>query len=294
MTGDFPQISEAQVVARDAEKIFEGLLSSELWNDVKVPQERDFGLDYRVEAIGDGELRGCEFLVQLKGFRCVPESSRVPVTVSTSTLRYWKNKILPILVVAIDCTAEKGYFAWFDKDTVVSPKRKTHTIHIPKGNELLDFRLQKSLEPYYEQWVTQFKDRHKLAFYKRLFSDSLLVLDVLLNTVGSLLFTPQLSEEDAKAYREERMRWFLMIISVHLHDLALYKSQVDLQQNPIDWQLDGLLSNVLNLYDSFAVKVADHGAFGIAMVNPERAYASLPALSFAFSEINQLLRTHLL
>ena len=115
MGESFPRISDPQVTARDAEKIFEGLLSSRLWNDTKIPQERDFGLDYRIEAIQDGSLKGCEFLVQLKGFETIEHPSVIPISVPTTTLRYWKNKILPILIVAIDCSKRSGCFAWFDK-----------------------------------------------------------------------------------------------------------------------------------------------------------------------------------
>jgi len=291
---DLPQISEAQVIAREAEKIFESLLSSQLWNEIRVPQERDFGIDYRVEAIADGQLQGCEFLVQLKGFRSLPASDPIPVTIATSTLRYWKNKILPILVVAVDCETRKAYFSWFDKAFEINPKQRTHTLHVSKRNELLDFRLQKSLAPYYEEWVTELHDETKRSFYKHLFSESLLMLDLLLDTIGSLLLGRHQSDEDRDAYRKARLERFITILSVYLHDLRLYKAGVDLTRNPIDQRLDTLLSQVSQLYDSFASQVGSQGAYGIVMVNPERAYECLPTLSFVFSEINQFFRTRLL
>jgi len=37
MKKSFPEASEADRISRDAEKIFESLLSSHEWNDVKIP-----------------------------------------------------------------------------------------------------------------------------------------------------------------------------------------------------------------------------------------------------------------
>ena len=115
MKKSFPDASEAHRISREAEKMFESLLCSHMWNDVKIPQERDFHLDYRIEVISDGLLKGSEFYAQLKGRRSIQNRNKIKVRVKASTARYWCNKLLPVAIVVIDCSDRKGYFSWFDK-----------------------------------------------------------------------------------------------------------------------------------------------------------------------------------
>lgn len=61
MSPSLPRVTLSRAIQRDAEKIFENLLASEKWNDIKIPQEKDYGLDYRVEYVRDGLVIGCEF-----------------------------------------------------------------------------------------------------------------------------------------------------------------------------------------------------------------------------------------
>jgi hypothetical protein len=290
MGESFPRISDPQVTARDAEKIFEGLLSSRLWNDTKIPQERDFGLDYRIEAIQDGSLKGCEFLVQLKGFETIEHPSVIPISVPTTTLRYWKNKILPVLIVAIDCSERSGCFAWFDKSIDVQAGQKTQTIHVPRDHLLVDYKLMKSLEPYYGDWTTQFQDARKQQFYSRLFHDSLVMLECMVQTLGSLLYAPNLPAEQLGTYRDHRLDPFLMIFTAFLHDVNLYAAGMDLSSNPIDEHLDRLLKQANMIHERFSAKVGELPGWGVSLINFDRAYSSLPSLSFLFSEISQFFR----
>jgi hypothetical protein len=141
---EYPKLSEAQIIARDAEKIFEGILPSGEWVDTKVPQKKDFGIDYRLEHVKEGQLKGCEVLVQLKGFRQIPPRNNISLSISTHTLRYWKQKILPVLIVAVDCTSRKAYFTWFDKTLEVDPKQETQTVHVSTESELHPYKLTHS------------------------------------------------------------------------------------------------------------------------------------------------------
>lgn len=142
---NFPHLSKSQIIGRDAEKIFEGILPSSEWIDTKIPQEKDFGIDYRLEYVKDGQVKGCEVLVQLKGFRQIP-SKGIRLSIATSTLHYWKQKINPVLIVAVDCTNRKAYFTWFDKTIEVNPRQKTQTIHVPIDNELDRYTLTVSVK----------------------------------------------------------------------------------------------------------------------------------------------------
>ena len=92
-----PKQSESQAIGIDAEKIFEILLSSRLWNIQKIPQERDYGLDHRVENIRNGDLQGSGFLSRIKGFSKIDSNKDISISIKTDTLEYWKEKLLSVL-----------------------------------------------------------------------------------------------------------------------------------------------------------------------------------------------------
>jgi hypothetical protein len=282
MSSEFPQVSEPQAIARDAEKIFENLLSSRLWNDIKIPQERDFGLDYRIEAISDGSLKGCEFYAQVKGFAKIKKTATVPVRIATSSARYWSNKVLPILVVAIDCTKQRGYFKWFEKFHDLPISQKTVTIAVPTANELNDMRLQRSLEPYYREFVATFSEDKKHAFYKKLLGDSVLMMHMLLQTHNNLLFSQRAAPESRRRY----LTHYFTCLSGFVHDVQLYKLDVDLSSNPIDQSLATMLSRVVELHSGMYSEVSTEGSKATFLVNEEAIYDSLPYVSSIFSEIN--------
>ena len=242
MTDDFPKLAEAQIIARDAEKIFEGILPSSEWVDTKVPQEKDFGIDYRLEHVKDGELRGCEVLVQLKGFRQIPSKDRISLSISTRTLRYWKQKILPILIVAVDCTSRKAYFTWFDKTREVNSQQETQTIHVLTDNELHSYKLTISVQSFYEGWLKHAQDKSTQAFYQKLYRDVAGVHDVLLHTFGRLLYAPDVSEKEAAEFRNHYLSGFAAIFTKFLFDLSLYKPSAEFADNPIDSGLERFLS----------------------------------------------------
>lgn len=282
MTRSLPRLSQAQAIARDAEKIFESLLSSSLWNDVKVPQERDFGLDYRVEAVTDGFLKGCEFYVQVKGFQRITKRALVSVTVAASTVRYWQNKLLPILLVAIDCTRRTGYFTWLNRAMVPPEDQKTCTIRIPTDFELTDERLQRALEPYYKGFATQFHEARRNVFYRKLFSDSILMMHMLLQTNNNLLFAPS----DDNAYRRQYLTHYFSVVSVFLHDVQLYRVDVDLTTNPIDRTLSDLLDQIKHLHDQMYLHSDATAQKTTFAVREDAIFHSLPRMCWIFSEIN--------
>lgn len=290
MSGLFPRVSEPQIIARDAEKVFESLLSSGLWNDVKVPQERDFGLDYRVESIADGNLKGCEFYVQVKGFSHIPKAPAVPISVSTSTVRYWRNKILPILLVAIDCQRRLGYFAWFDRSTELPQEQKTCTIRIPTDFELTDSRLQRSLEPYYSDFGAAFLEARRNTFYRKLFSDSVLMMHMLLQTNNNLLFAKGGPADERRRY----LTHYFSVLSVFLHDVQLYRLGVDFTGNPIDESLAAQLQQIQVLHQRMHHGAAPQGSQTTFIVDEDSLYGSLPSMCAIFSEITLFFRKRFL
>lgn len=304
MTKDYPRLSEEHAIARDAEKIFEGLLSSRCWNDVKIPQERDYGLDYRIEAVTDGQLKGCEFLVQLKGTTAVLRGTdSVSLSISTATLRYWKRKILPILVVLVDCTERKGYFCWFDKTLEISNQQSTQTIHISTRDQLDDLKLLFALEPYYAAFVRELADDTKLRFYRHLFTQVNAVSDLLLLTCMEQLFAPANltasddGREQIDSHRKRAIDNFINLFMKFISELRLYfaaQASFSLGSNPFDERLRSTIDRLFELHDHFAYKADETPGFGIMMINPERALMSLPEIASLFSNIQEALRGSLL
>lgn len=305
---DYPQLSDQQAIARDAEKIFEGLLSSRLWNDVKIPQERDYGLDYRIEAVTDGQLKGCEFLVQLKGKKAIPPSTdSVSLSIPTTTLRYWKRKILPILIVLVDCTERKGYFCWFDKTLTINNHQSTQTIHIPTdpggSSELNDLKLLLALEPYYAAFVQELADDTKLHFYRHLFAQVNILSDLLLLTCMQQLFAPAnlAASEEGRAqldlHRERAVDMFITVFTKFIIDLRLYfaaQQSFSLDSNPLDAGLESSIERLFEIHDHFAIQAGETPGWAIMMTNPERARMSLPEIASLCSNIQEALRGSLL
>lgn len=308
MTDDYPRLSEQQAIARDAEKIFEGLLSSRLWNDIKIPQERDYGLDYRIEAVTEGQLKGCEFLVQLKGTAAVPRgTASVALSIPTTTLRYWKRKILPILIVLVDCTARKGYFCWFDKTLEIRSQQTTQTVHIPTdpggSHELNDVKLLLALEPYYATFIQELADDTKLRFYRHLFAQVNALANLLLLTCMQHLFAPgSLTASDEgrallDAHRKHATDIFFVVFTKFIIDLRLYfgaQQSFSLGMNPFDEGLGSTISRLFELHDDFGYQVGETPGWAIMMTNPERQLMSLPELASLFSNIQEALRGSLL
>ena len=294
MDEQFPQLSHAQAIGREAEKVFESLLSSRLWVDSKIPQERDFGLDYRIEAVSDGKLKGCEFYVQLKGMENIDKRSTIPISVSTSTLRYWRNKLLPILIVVADCSERVAYFEWFDKSIKIEDDQKTQTIHVTTENQLLDYKLLLSMEPFYGNWTAQVQNDQKRAFYQWLLGGSVLITNTLVHTLGRLAYAPTMEKEVAKENREKLLGIFAVVLSKFMHDLHLTTVNVDLTQNPIDSHLKRLLLQATAVFQEIVYGVDEINGWGINLFNPSAAHQKLPTLSFIFTEINDFLTHHLL
>ncbi len=86
------------------------------WKAIPTPQEVDFGIDYRIE-IPDSPGRttaDVEFLVQLKSTSAKPKKSGLlTVAISATTLKYWKSKVLPTLVVLFHHPTNRFYTAWY-------------------------------------------------------------------------------------------------------------------------------------------------------------------------------------
>lgn len=314
MSSRHPILSHSHSVAREAEKIFESLLSSNKWNDVKTPQERDFGIDYRIEGASEGQLRGCEFYAQVKGMSEVTDGQTVEVRIANSTARYWKNKLLPILIAVVDCKNKKGYFSWFDKSVSLIDKNRSFVLHIPRNNELNDTQLEKSLESYYRHEAKQVQNSRKLSFYRELFSQSVLMMHMLLQTNNNLLFAKEnggwkpyerswlrrmlgafgRSEVIHHEVRREYLTHYFAVLSIFVHDIQLVQTATSSTAGPLDPALGDLLGRLGKLHKKMYLSSNAEGSIETFQIDENAVYDSLPDVCAILSEIVLFFRMHLL
>lgn len=74
----------------------------------KLPLERDYGIDFRVEFRTGTEVTGLECGLQLKGHANADLTKEfIPERIAATTLRYWNMKPYPVLLVSIDLSTER-------------------------------------------------------------------------------------------------------------------------------------------------------------------------------------------
>lgn len=297
MKHQYPRVTDALIISRKAEKIFTNLFPPEFCNIVKVHGEDDFGVDYRIEIVTEQELTGYEFYVQLKGFDEIESHNDISIRVSTSTLNYWKNKIIPILIVAIDCKAGKGYCQWFDKLIEIKHQQKSQTIKIQKTNELNFTKLRVYIEAYYQGFADSIRDIKIYSFYKHLFYNSILLLTAINNKFIAFLFPPKLSKKELEKHNQHYLTAYVMIYSKFVYDLKIYK--IDLPDNPVHNVLKEFINNLFKIHQEICIKevkedIKDIGEKYIVTVDAVRARNNLPILSQMFSEINLFLAKYFL
>ena len=119
------------------------------WKAIPTPLEVDYGIDYRVE-IPDSPGRtssDVEFLVQLKSTGLKPnQSGLLTVSIDGATLKYWKSKVLPTLVVLFHHQTDAFYTAWY---LPALDDGRARTFHFAREDEWDPITLQNDVRKYY-------------------------------------------------------------------------------------------------------------------------------------------------
>ena len=289
MEHQYPRVTDAVIISQKSERIFTSLFPPESWSILKVHGENDFGVDFKIEIVTDKEITGYEFYVQLKGFRELEPKSEIAVQISTSTLGYWKNKIIPVLVVAIDCNEGKAYCQWFDKLTEIKHQQKTQTINIPKANELKPTELRVYIEAYYRGFIEAVKDIRVYAFYKHLFYNSVWMSAAIDNKFIAFLYPPKLSKKELEKHNQRYLGAFVQVFAKIIYDLKIYK--IDLPDEPIHKVIEEFIGKLFEIHREICIKEVkddshDLGEIYTITVDAAKAHTYLPVLSKMFSEIN--------
>jgi len=96
----------------------------------------DYGIDGMVEIFDeDGNATGALFLVQLKGTDQVEAKKAFSITLKTSTGQYYKNILLPVLIVRYVSKTETIYARFFEKNTPIPNSQKTFTYSLTENDK---------------------------------------------------------------------------------------------------------------------------------------------------------------
>lgn len=273
-------ISDAQAIGMQAEAIFRTRLSAPSW--IVQAIEHDFGIDFRVEAALAGALQGCDFYVQVKGYRAESRSTSGRVksfSVRCATVRYWQQKLLPVMLVAVDVDSGQANFLWIDKSMTV-PEQATMTLSVPLDrHELIDAKLLASLEPFWRQWTDDVQDANRLAIYRRLLRDTLDVDQMISNTYERLMFA-RVGESDAATAesRDAAIRMCYVTIAGWLRDTTLYM-QAAVGSNAIEQQIKNRLAAARRALDDMSADAGEprgSGGWGVLIIDLAEAIPMLP------------------
>lgn len=277
-----PRFTDARALQREAEKIFEAVLPADQFNDVRIPQEKDYGLDYRVEHIRDGFVTPVEFYAQVKGFRQIPDPGRISIRPKASTVRYWQGKLLPILLVAVDCTSQTVFCQWFDKAAKVPDGIETVTLRFADRHVLTPVRLEKTLAAYYQSFADDFFEAKRYSFYRELFQMAVGGLDMICRASLMLL---QAQAESSDEREKQAMTYYVAALSTLVHDARLERVDVDLSGNEVDQAVERLLERLAGIYSGLVVERKDDGALSYLTVRSDRVRYSLTFVWSIFSEL---------
>lgn len=132
-------------LAHQLEDISENFFRAELPSEWAVNRfERDYGRDLLVEITQGEELRGEEFIVQLKASAnsTITNHEMECQVFKTSTYNYLKAKLSVVMIVKYIQSENEAYWVWLRDIPEPNPNQDTFTIHIPRVNCLsrIDWR----------------------------------------------------------------------------------------------------------------------------------------------------------
>ena len=102
-------------------------------------EHRDTGIDAQVEVVLSGEATGLVLALQIKtgpSYFTEKTSKGWRYRGNYSHLRYWNEHNLPVIVVLVDDTTGKAYWALVGEDAEIHRAEKSWTIEIPRSQQV--------------------------------------------------------------------------------------------------------------------------------------------------------------
>jgi hypothetical protein len=132
----FPQRHQSHTLAYESEQFFRDTLPRD-W--VVHKPEADYGQDLRIELTEDGQLRGCELVVQIKASETPSGNERYESIqgLKVSTYNYLKRVLPVVMFVKYVRSERKAYWVYLGEIPPPSDvSQETLTVRVPKANRL--------------------------------------------------------------------------------------------------------------------------------------------------------------
>lgn len=162
----FPIVSNSQELGKLAELPFLNSKPTNWW-EKSIDGDSDFGLDYLIQFKDKYNSIKYNFFLQLKGIKDTDriKETEIIITLKASTLNYYRNNGLVILVVC-DLNTNECYYEFLhtilnklnENKRYLEDKQKTYTIHIPK-KQTLNSKLD--IESILESYANGIYDIHR-------------------------------------------------------------------------------------------------------------------------------------
>jgi hypothetical protein len=162
----FPIVSNSQELGKLAELAFLNSKPTSWW-EKSIDGDSDFGLDYLIQFKDKYNSIKYNFFLQLKGTKDTDKikETEIIITLKASTLNYYRNNGLVILVVC-DLNTNECYYEFLhtildklnENKRYLEDTQKTYTIHIPK-EQTLNSRLD--IESILESYANGIYDIHR-------------------------------------------------------------------------------------------------------------------------------------
>lgn len=286
----YPIADTFRTTGRDAEKIFLAALPSDQFNDVKIHGENDFGLDYRIETIEQGNVPGFEFFAQVKGFSKLDVKKDIPVRLAKRTLYYWRNKLTPILIVAVDVSTKEVFCAWFDKQLDISIPHGTKTIIIPRANKFSAAVVLGYLGHFYSTFSQSLQNSAVRTLYLTVFYWSTRICATVLNVLLSLQFKHVTGQEEEQ--RDAAFYGLMWTMNAAVKDFAFVNETAS--RNMLDPSVVRSIEEICGIHKAIIIPLEeDQGTGQTVLFNRPKAIESLPLLSSTINEINLFLSKYL-
>lgn len=221
----FPKRPDQHILDNTASKHLESKIPDE-W--ILESVRNDYGLDYTIGIVNDGNVLGPNFSIQLKGKKNISKNKQATVQIKKSTLNYWNNRFEPTLVVIYCDTEKTSYYRWFDKTEFdLTSSQEEFSFNIKKSNSLENIDWQH----IQDEIIELFALKHRLY---HLYSISLSKLkntefDRIWSTYAGGKFEDTIEYCKGKLDQEENILWHAVLSHAYYatvqYKLGLYHNQ---------------------------------------------------------------------
>lgn len=136
MNRNYPTRLETYNLESLSERYFESSLPRN-WRSQKVYS--DYGIDLRVDIYDNNQVKGFEFLVQLKASKTASKNNTEKIRLKLTTYNHLLNKLQVVLLVKYIEDINEAFWILLKDIPQPNQSQKYFTVHIPKNNTLSTF-----------------------------------------------------------------------------------------------------------------------------------------------------------